>query len=184
MTNPPARLPGNIHPTTAMLLGLLMQRMAGNPKTRQRTLEMVKEIDPNYRLPGDVQITQLENKLKAEREQEKQDDRVARAKNRRDTQRKKLVDAHGEDYVKGIEEGPLKKYPHLDFDDAAKLYAADSEPLAPTGNRPDQMRHGQIWEYPVPEGADAAAFMADPSKVAANVAYSMIDSFRAGKRPA
>ena len=34
-------LPGNIHPQTAMSLGLLLQRMSGNPKTRQKTLELV-----------------------------------------------------------------------------------------------------------------------------------------------
>ena len=183
--NEPAqnRTINGLDPKTAMQLGVLMQRMAGNPKTRQRTLEMLKELDPNYRLPGDVQITALENKLKAERAAEKQAEQQERVKANRTRARAKLVEAHGEDYVKGIEEGPLKKYPHISYDDAAKLYAADTEPLRPNGNRPEPARHGQIWEYPVPEGASDAAFMANPEKVAADVAYSMIDGFRSGKRP-
>ena len=177
-------LPGNIHPQTAMSLGLLLQRMSGNPKTRQKTLELVKELDPGYRLPADVQMEQFKAEQKAEREKEKAESNAAAAAQRRANGRKRMVDTHGEEIVKAIEAGPLKKYQNLSWDDAAKIYASENRDIiTPNGPRPERTRHGQLWELPVPEGSTAEAFLSNPEKVAQDVAYSMLDHFRAGGRP-
>ena len=177
-------LPGNIHPQTAMSLGLLLQRMSGNPKTRQKTLELVKELDPGYRLPADVQMEQFKAEQKAERDKEKAESNAAAAAQRRANGRKRMVDTHGEEIVKAIEEGPLKKYPQLSWDDAAKIYASENRDIVtPNGPRPERTRHGQLWELPVPEGLTAETFLANPEKAAQDVAYSMLDHFRAGGRP-
>ena len=168
-----------------MSLGLLLQRLSGNPKTRQRQLELVKELDPGYRLPADVQMEQFKAQHKVEQAKEKQETAQQQHAQRRANGRKRMVDTHGEEIVKAIEAGPLKKYPQLSWDDAAKIYAAENRDLvSPNGTpRPERMRHGQLWELPVPEGSTAEAFLANPEKVAADTAYAMLDHFRAGGRP-
>jgi hypothetical protein len=174
-----------LHPQTQMALGTLLQRLAGNPKTRQTTLQMVKELDPSYRLPADVQMEQFKAEQKKERAEEKaKADAEARAA-RRANGRKRMVDAYGEDTVKAIEEGPLKKYTNLSWDDAAKIYQQENrDTITPNGQpKPERFRHGQLWELPVPEGSTAEAFLANPEKVAQDTAYSMLDHFRAGGRP-
>lgn len=167
----------NLHPQTAVALGNLLHKLSGNAKTRQKTLELIKEVEPGYKLPADVEIAHLRAELAAERAKEKRDEQVARATSNRAKHRKELVEQYGEDEVKKIEEGVLKKYPHLDIRDAAKLHAADTQPATPRG-RESVSRHGQLWEYPVPEGITPQAFIANPEKAAQDVAYSIIDGFR------
>jgi hypothetical protein len=170
-----------MHPQTAVAMGNLLQRLAGNPKTRQKQLELVRELDPSYRLPGDVQINQLENKLRAEHQAEKQKEAQERWQRNRGQARRRLVESHGEDTVKEIEEKILKKYPHLTYDDAAKLHAAEDRPVTPTNKQP-QARHGQIWEFPVPDGMPAEQFLKNVDKAAIDTAHSVIDRIRAGER--
>lgn len=165
-----------LHPETAAALGNLLHKLSGNAKTRQKTLELIKEVEPGYKLPADVEIAHLRAELAAERAKEKQENQVANAQRRRSQQRNKLVEQYGEDEVKRIEEGVLKKYPHLDLEDAAKLHAADTQPATPRSE--STSRHGQLWEYPVPEGVTPQAFIANPEKTAQDVAYSIIDGFR------
>jgi hypothetical protein len=165
-----------LHPQTAAAMGQLLHRLAGNPKTRAQTLGLIKEIDPSYRLPADVSIDNLKRELATKFENDKRADQQQRYQNRRANQRKKLVDSHGEDVVKQIEEGVLKKYPHLDLEDAAKLYAADNGPVsAATNAKP--ARHGQYWEFP-----DIPGLLTNPDKAASDMAYSMIDEFRGRPR--
>lgn len=160
-----------LHPQTAQALATLTQRIAGNPKTRDRLLNLVKEVDPNYRLPGDVEVKNLKAELQAERAKEKQEEANQRAANRRKNARSKLVQTHGEEVVKEIEEGVLKKYPHLDYEDAAKLHAADKDPVRPTGHR--DIKPGKIWEFPTLPG-----LIENPEKAAADAAYAVIDELR------
>lgn len=165
---------GGMHPQTAIAMGQLMQRLAGNPKTRARALALVKEVDPTYRLPADVAVADLEARLRAEREQEKQNSTKAQREARYKAQRGELVKVYGEDGVKAIEDGVLKKYPHLELEDAAKLYAADTSPATPRGDkRADQFRHGQHWEFPSIPG-----LLENPDKAATDMAYAVIDEFR------
>ena len=167
----------NLHPQTAAALGHLLHKLAGNPKTRSRTLGMIKELEPGYRLPGDIAVDNLRSEIKAELQKEKQTEAENRAKNQRTRQRKGLVDELGEDVVKAIEEGPLKKYPHLTYEDAAKLYRADDGPAMVNSTRPEHQKAGRIWEFP-----DLPGLMANPEKAAMDAAYSVIDELRAGKR--
>lgn len=165
-----------LHPQTAVALGNLLHKLSGNNKTRQRTLELIKEVEPGYRLPADVQMEQFKAQTKAERDAERRAEAEERNKRKRTSDRKKLAEEYGEDYIKAIEEGPLKKYPHLDYDDAIKLHRADEIPTAVTGSLPERFRQGQIWEFPGDQ-----SFLNNPAKAAQDVAYSMIDGFRAGR---
>jgi hypothetical protein len=162
-----------LHPQTAAAMGNLLHRLAGNPKTRAQTLGLIKEIDPSYRLPGDVEIANLRKELADKSEADKRAEQQQRAQNRRANQRKKLVDSHGEDVVKQIEEVTLKKYPHIDLEDAAKIYAADNGPVMAPSNSNKPARHGQYWEFP-----DIPGLLSNPDKAASDMAYSMIDEFR------
>jgi hypothetical protein len=163
-----------LHPQTAIAMGNLLHRLAGNPATRAQTLADIKKLDPSYRLPADVEIASLRQELAAKDTQNKREEETRRAQNRRNNQRKKLVDSHGEDIVKQIEEVTLKKYPHLDLEDAAKLYAADNGPvMAPTGSNQKPARHGQYWEFP-----DIPGLLSNPDKAASDMAYSIIDDLR------
>jgi hypothetical protein len=166
----------NLHPQTAAALGQLLHKLAGNPKTRARTLGMIKELEPGYRLPGDIAVDNLRAEIKADLQKERDTENQNRAKNRRAKQRKDLVDELGEDVVKAIEDGPLKKYPHIDYTDAAKLYRSEDGP-AMVGHRPETQKAGRIWEFP-----DLPGLMANPEKAAMDAAYSVIDELRAGKR--
>lgn len=163
-----------IHPQTAMDLAKLMQRMAGNPKTRARALSLVKEVDPGYRLPADVAIENLKAEQKAERIADQQNHQKALREQRYKTQRAAAVKSHGEDEVKKIETGILKKYPHLEFDDALKLHAADTTVATPKArDRANQFRHGQHWEFPSIPG-----LLENPDKAATDMAYAVIDELR------
>jgi hypothetical protein len=174
--------PGTVngmHPQTAMTLGVLLQRLSGNPKTRQRTIELIKEIDPGYRLPADVAVADLERRLRAEAAQTRQTEHQQRQKNRMAKDRKALVETHGEDVVKDIEEKILKAKPNLTYQEAAVLHAAKDGPALPPSREPlPKFRHGQTWEFP-----DLPGLMQNPDKAATDMAYSMIDAFHAGQRP-
>lgn len=163
----------DMHPQTAAAMGQLLHRLAGNPKTRAQTLGLIKEIDPSYRLPADVSIDNLKRDLAAKFENDKRAEQQQRYQNRRANQRRKLVESHGEDVVKQIEEVTLKKYPHMELEDAAKLYAADNGPVMAPSNSGKPARHGQYWEFP-----DIPGLLSNPDKAASDMAYSMIDEFR------
>lgn len=166
---------GGMHPQTAIAMGQLMQRLAGNPKTRQRALGLVREIDPTYRLPADVAIADLEARQDAKREQERQEAAKAQRANRYKSQRKKLADSgYTEEQIKAIEDGVLKKYPHLELEDAAKLHAADDTTVVASRQRPPpQGRHGQHWEFP-----NIPGLLENPDKAATDMAYAVIDELR------
>lgn len=164
-----------MHPQTAIAMGQLMQRLAGNPKTRSRALGLVKEIDPNYRLPADVAIADLEARQKAERDKERAENSKASRARKLAGQRKTLLERYSEEDVGKIE-ALLKKYPDgsIDLEDAAKLYAADTSLAPPSGReRSNSLRHGQRWEFPSIPG-----LLENPDKAASDMAYSVIDELR------
>jgi hypothetical protein len=164
-----------MHPQTAAAMGELLHRLAGNPKTRAQTLKLVKEVDPNYRLPADVAIDDLKAQIAAKDEADKRQAETNRAQNRRAGQRKKLLDSgdYDEKALKEIEETVMKKYPALDYDDAVKLYRAEAGPARPSHVRPEQFKQGQIWQFP-----DIPGLLQNPEKAAQDAAYSIIDEFR------
>lgn len=175
----------DIHPQVAMQLGLLLRKLSGSEKKRSNgrsvraeVLDIIKEVEPGYKLPADVEVEHLRAELKAEREKEKREDQESRRKNRRDRERRELVETHGEDVVKAIEEKVLKKYPQLAYEDAAKLYAGEEGPVSPTGTSPERFRHGQIWTFP-----DLPGLLQNADKAANDAAYAVIDELRsAGRR--
>jgi hypothetical protein len=165
-----------LHPQTANAMGLLLQRLAGNPKTRARQLSLIKEVDPNYRLPADVAIEQLEFRHRQERENDKVNHwRTLRA-NTMKQQRAKLLERYEEAEIKQIEDGVMKKYPNLDYDDAARLHAAETAP-AVAQHREAPGRRGQYWEFPSIPG-----LLENPEKAASDMAYSVIDELRGARR--
>lgn len=162
-------------PQTAVAMGQLLQRLAGNPKTRAQTLGLVKQIDPNYRLPADVAIENFKAEQQAEKARERLEASKAQRERRHNQQRKKLLESYDEEHVKKIEER-LKKYPEgsIDLEEAAKLYAADTEVAAPANReRAERMRHGQYWTFP-----NLPGLLENPDKAATDMAYSVIDELR------
>ena len=167
-----------MHPQTAMTLGVLLQQLSNNPKTRQRTIQMIKEIDPSYKVPADVAVADLEQRLRAESAQTRQQEQQERWKNQRTKQRKELVGSHGEAVVKEIEEGVMKRHPGLTYNEAAVLHASRDGPARPPERaEAPKFRHGQIWEFPSIPG-----LIENPEKAASDMAYSVIDELRAGGR--
>lgn len=161
--------------TTADMATLLM-KLSGNPKTRRKQLELVKELDPNYRLPADVQIASLKEDLTKDREEEKIRTRAENYQRQSQAQRKALIDSgrYTEEQVKEMEEKVMKRYRLGDYEAASKLYAADIEPARPSSR--DRARHGQIWEFP-----DIPGLLQNPDKAATDAAYSIIDEMRSGR---
>jgi hypothetical protein len=162
-----------LHPQTAVAMGNLLHKLAGHPKTRAQVLSMVKEVEPGYRLPADVSVAEMEKRIRADLAKEKDEERKQRSAQARARQRAKLVETHGEDAVKEIEEKIVKKYPNIDLDDAAKIYAMEDGPARPSPSRPEASRHGQIWEFP-----DIPGLLQNPDKAAQNAAYAVIDELR------
>lgn len=177
MTDP--RNPGNpnLNADVALQMGNLLAKLSSHPKTRDLQLELIQMAEPGYKMPADVAVKKLEEKLRAERAAEKRAEQEERAKNRRARSRGELVKSHGEDVVKAIEEKWLKKYPHLDYEDAAKLHAAEDAPVRPTGVPATKFRHGQIWEFP-----DLPGLLQNADKAATDAAYSIIDEMNAARR--
>src|SRR5215469_14084680 len=150
----------NLDLATAVQMGNLLHKLSRG-KNRRAQLGLIQSEEPGYRMPSDVAVADLEQKMRKEREDEKKKDQEERAKSRRARDRAALVSELGEDVVKQIDEGPLKKYPHLDYKDAAVLLRGENSPVSPSGRPPDRFRHGQIWEFP-----DLPGLLNDPAKSA------------------
>jgi len=167
-----------LHPQTAGELADLMMKLSGNPKTRQRLLSMVKEVQPNYRAPADVQLAEFKEQTRIEREKERADWQKQQLANARAKQRNHLIESgrYDEQQVKEIEEKVMKHYGLGDYEAAAKIYASDTAPAKPREGDL-KYRHGKIWEFP-----DLPGLMQNPEKAALDAAYSVIDELRAGKR--
>ena len=57
----------NIPQETLLELGRLSLRLSRNDKTRRPFLKQIKEISPNYQLPGDQQVEDLRAELEERR---------------------------------------------------------------------------------------------------------------------
>ena len=163
-------------PKTVSDMATLLLKLSGNPKTRRKQLELVKEMDPNFRLPADIQVESLKEDLKKEAEEAKIRAQAEKYQRQSKSQRQALLDSgrYNEEQVKEIEEKVMKKYRLGDYEAASKLYAADIAPAKPS-NR-EKMRHGQIWEFP-----DIPGLLQNPDKAATDAAYSIIDELNAGR---
>lgn len=154
-------------------LAALLLKLSGNPKTRLHTLRMIKAVDPNYRIPADVQLEEYKAQVAREKENDKITAQAEKSRERQTAQRAKLLDKYTEDQIKEIEAG-MSKVGLGDYEAGAKLYAADMTPAkASNNNRP---RHGQIWEFP-----DLPGLLQNPEKAATDAAYAVLDEMRAGR---
>jgi hypothetical protein len=165
-----------VNQQTLMELGALAMKVAGHPKTRRQFLGQVKQVDPNYRLPADVQLEDFKEQQAREREEEKIRAKAERDERRRTEQRQKLIDSgrYTEEQVGEIEEKVMKKFGLNDFEAGAKLYAADLKPQNPTNT--NQQRHGRIWEFP-----NLPGLLENPDKAANDAAYAVIDELRGAR---
>jgi hypothetical protein len=161
---------------TLLELGQLALKLAGNQKTRRKFLAQVKEVDPNYRPPADVQLEDFKEQTKREREEEKIRAQAEQHQQRAAGQRQRLIESgkYTDDQVKEIEEKVMKRYGLNDYEAGAKLYAADLAPARPSNGQ--KARHGQIWEFP-----NIPGLLQNPEKAASDAAYAVIDELRAGR---
>lgn len=168
-------MPAAISTQTEKDLAQLLLKLSGNPKTRRHTLAMIKAVDPNYRIPADVQLEEYKAQVAREKENDKITAQAEKSRERQQGQRQGLIQSgkYTEDQVKEIE-GVMSKYGLGDYEAGAKLYAADMAP-AKASNR-DRPRHGQIWEFP-----DLPGLLQNPEKAANDAAYAVLDEMRAGR---
>lgn len=168
-------MPAAISTQTEKDLAALLLKLSGNPKTRLHTLRMIKAIDPNYRIPADVQLEEYKAQVARDKENDKIKAQAEKSREKQTTQREGLITSgkYNEDQVKEIET-VMTKYGLGDYEAGAKLYAADMAP-ARASNK-DRPRHGQIWEFP-----DLPGLLQNPEKAATDAAYAVLDEMRAGR---
>jgi hypothetical protein len=160
---------------TLLELGRLALRLSRNEKTRRPFLKQVKEVAPNYQLPGDQQVEDLRAELKETRDKEETERKTREVRERLEAQRRGLLDGSllagrkfDDDTVKEIEEKVMTKYGISDYEAGAKLYLSDFKP--PPNVRPSA---NASWTFP-----DIPGLNDDPAKAAREAAHLVIDEFR------
>lgn len=173
-------MPFNPTPQLANQMASLLHKMAGDPRTRDQTLKSAQLLDPNYRMAPDVQIKNLKAELKAEALAEKQEEQKQRRIRNLQGQRKKLIEEEGydEDSIKDMENTVMKKYPNLDYADAAKLYSS-GEGGARVNQRPNPQgsMFGENWTFPSIPG-----LLENADKASRDMAKIVIDEIAMARR--
>src|SRR6516225_9326875 len=82
----------NMPQETLLELGRLALRLSRNEKTRRPFLKQVKEVAPNYQLPGDQQVEDLRAELKETRDKEETERKTREVRERLEAQRRGLLD--------------------------------------------------------------------------------------------
>lgn len=162
-----------VDPATLQALGQLALKISGDPRTRNEFIKQVKTVAPEYRPPADVQFEEFKAQFKKEQEEKEIRAKAEQQERSRHNARNKLISSgkYTEEQVREMEEAVMKKHGISNYDVAAKVYAADTEPAKPS-NR-DRMRHGQIWEFP-----NIPGLLQNPEKAASDAAYAIVDEFR------
>jgi hypothetical protein len=165
----------NIPQETLVELGRLALKLSRNDKTRRPFLKQIKEVAPNYQLPGDQQVADLRAELDERREKDETERRGREITERLEAQRRGLIDGsllNGKKFddatVKEIEEKVMTKYGISDYEAGAKLYLSDFKP--PPNARPSTTA---TWTFP-----DIPGLNDDPAKAAREAAHLVIDEFR------
>ena len=165
----------NMPQETLLELGRLALRLSRNEKTRRPFLKQVKEVAPNYQLPGDQQVEDLRAELAEAREKEQAERKSREVTNRLEKQRAGLIDgtllagrSFDDATVKEIEEKIMTKYGISDYEAGAKLYLSDFKP--PPNAKPSTTA---TWTFP-----DIPGLNDDPAKAAREAAHQVIDEFR------
>ena len=166
---------------TLMELGKLQIKMARSPKQRAKLLSLVKEFDPNYQLPADMQVLNLRQELANKFEQDKVAAEQKAIKDKLERQRAGLLTGETlpgrtfeEAQLPEIEK-VMEKYGLSDYEAGAKLYASDLKPQRPAGS--GRGSNGATWTFP-----DLPGLMDDPNGAARNAAYSVIDELQGARR--
>jgi hypothetical protein len=170
----PDALDQRYSPATLQELGKMMIRLSGNSKTRKTTLKNVKELDPSFRLPSDVEMEDFRAEQQAKDEARKIEDESRKALERQEAQRRDLLAKYSEEQVKEIETNVMQKYGLSDYEAGAKLYAADFKPAQPSGSMSSS---GAVWTLP-----DLPGLLDDPVKAARQEAERAIDEINRSKR--
>jgi hypothetical protein len=165
----------NIPQETLLELGRLSLRLSRDAKTRRPFLKQIKEISPNYQLPGDQQVEDLRAELEERRAKDDAERKGREITERLERQRAGLIDGtllSGRKFddatVKEIEEKVMTKYGISDYEAGAKLYLSDFKP--PPDKKPTTTGS---WTFP-----DIPGLTEDPAKAARDAAHSIIDEFR------
>src|SRR6516164_4422425 len=165
----------NMPQETLLELGRLALRLSRNEKTRRPFLKQVKEVAPNYQLPGDQQVEDLRAELEERRAKDDAERKGREITERLERQRAGLIDGtllSGRKFddatVKEIEEKVMTKYGISDYEAGAKLYLSDFKP--PPNARPTSTG---TWTFP-----DIPGLNDDPAKAAREAAHQVIDEFR------
>ena len=159
-------------------LAELSMKLAANAETRRPFLKSVNKIEPNRRFPS-VEVEDLREEMKAEREREKEERKVEeerRATEQRLAAQRDSLKGPGRGYsdeqIKEIEE-VMTKYGLSDYEAGADLWQARRPAEVP------QDRTG-TWEFPTI--GEAADFVADPVKASRNEAFKVINELRRNGR--
>jgi hypothetical protein len=172
----PDELDERYAPETLNELGKLAIRLSRNPKTRRGLLKMVKATDPNYQLPGDMQVQDLRDELAGQRERERIEAEGKAIRQKLEDQRARLGTgelvgrAFDDAQIADIEK-VMTKYGVGDYEAGAKIYLADAKPARPT-----PAQSGPAWTFP-----DLPGLLDDPAKAARAAAFGVIDELQ-GRR--
>lgn len=153
-------------------LGQLMLKLRKNPKTSKTIARAVNEIDPSVKFP-DLETDDLRSEMNRRfAEQDEARDREE-AMRRLAAQRRRVSERYDNDpkHVQAIE-GLMQKYGLLDYEAAAKLYAAEQP--APTPRQ--EPRPTANWHMP-----DIKALMENPLRYEREEAFKAIDEINANR---
>jgi hypothetical protein len=82
-----------VTPEVLQSLGQLAMKLAGDPNTRNDFLKQMKKVDPNYRLPADVQFEDFKSQFKREQEEKEIRSKAEQAQRNARNQRNKLINS-------------------------------------------------------------------------------------------
>lgn len=154
----------------------LMEKIKSDPRARKDFVKLAKSVEPNWQIPADVAVEELEQKVESRLAEIELKRQTERSNAELERKRAALAERYGADAVKSIEDGIMTKYGIADYELAGRVYAAEQPP--PDRERRDHevARHGATWEMPQ---INLAEYMANPKKAALNEAYRVIDEFKA-----
>lgn len=131
----------NLDPAAQAVLAQLAVDLANNPETRKDFARIAKKIDPKRRFP-DVEAEDLEARVNARFEEEKQNREVEKASRKLERAKAKLAERYEEEDVKKIE-ALMEQHGLADYELGARLYAADTKAATPTSHQEDYS-----WKLP------------------------------------
>lgn len=156
----------------------LIAKISADPATRKTVIKAIKHVEPKWEVPADIAVDDLREETRAQLDAMRQENESRRIRDELERKRKSIADRYGEDSVKEIETNIMEKHGIVDYDVAARLYAAEQPPPDRERRAREDSRHGATWELPQ---IDLAAYMANPRKAALDEAYKVVDELR-GRR--